>query len=169
MLNVNCLDIMAEVTGRMADGGVFLTVDGDRPNTMTIGWGTMGFCWGKPTMMVMVRPSRHTFDLMEAAGRFSVSMPAAGALKEELRFAGTASGRDQDKFSGHGLTAAPGIEQGIWIVDQCPLHIECAVRDALDMTGDRLDPGIMKRAYRDGDLHRLYFAEIIHAYRTDKS
>ena len=46
--------------------GAFLTVkSGDRVNTMTIGWGTIGFMWGKPIMTVMVRYSRHTHQLIK--------------------------------------------------------------------------------------------------------
>jgi flavin reductase (DIM6/NTAB) family NADH-FMN oxidoreductase RutF len=44
--------------------GVFLTVKSSAGlNTMTIGWATIGYVWGKPVMMVAVRTSRHTFPL----------------------------------------------------------------------------------------------------------
>jgi flavin reductase (DIM6/NTAB) family NADH-FMN oxidoreductase RutF len=48
--------------------GAFLTVkDGDRLNTMTIGWGSIGWIWQKPILMVMVRYSRHTYELIDKA------------------------------------------------------------------------------------------------------
>ena len=169
MLKLNYLEAMGQATERMSKGGVLLTVAGDTPNTMTIGWGAIGFSWNKPMMMVMVRPSRHTFGLLNKAGRFSVSVPRAGDLKEELMFAGTESGRTVDKFQGHGLTCAPGLTDGIKIVAECPLHIECVVRHVQDMTGDLLDENVRLRAYPKGDLHRLYFGEIMECYRTDQS
>ena len=53
--------------------GAFLNVShGGRDNTMTIGWGSLGVVWGKPVFSVLVRPSRYTFDLLEASGEFSV-------------------------------------------------------------------------------------------------
>ena len=39
--------------------GAFLSVRGPRDNVMTIGWGTIGYMWKKPVLMVMVRRSRY--------------------------------------------------------------------------------------------------------------
>src|SRR5665647_3650274 len=77
--------------------GAFLTVkEGDRLNTMTIGWGSIGHIWQKPILMVMVRYSRYTHDLIEKARDFSVSVPALHELKKSLATAGTKSGLDMD-------------------------------------------------------------------------
>ena len=63
--------------------GSFLNVKGkDSINTMTIGWGNIGVIWGKPILMVMVRYSRHTYNLMEEANEFTVSIPLNGQLKK---------------------------------------------------------------------------------------
>ena len=43
-------------------------------NVMTIGWGYVGFSWGKPIWVVMVRPSRYTYEFIEAASRALPSM-----------------------------------------------------------------------------------------------
>ncbi len=169
MLHVNYREAMAQTTEQMSKGGVFLTVNGARPNTMTIGWGAIGFSWGKPMMMVMVRHSRHTFDMLNRAGRFSVSVPRAGDLADELMFVGTKSGRDVDKFEGQGLSAVPGQTEGVKVVAECPVHFECVVKHIEDMTSDALDENIHLRFYPQGDLHRLYFAEIVECYRTDQS
>lgn len=166
MMDVSYLEAMAEVTEQMSKGGVFLTVAGDKPGTMTIGWGSMGYAWGRPMMTVMVRHSRNTFELLNEARRFSVSVPSPGTMKEQLLFAGTESGREVDKFDGHGLTGAKGRGEGILVIGECPLNIECAVRHMQDMTGDYLDEAVRLRAYPQGDLHRFYFGEIIECYRT---
>ena len=43
--------------------GVFLTVkEGESVNTMTVGWGNVGYIWNKPVLMVPVRYSRHTYS-----------------------------------------------------------------------------------------------------------
>ena len=62
MKHVNYLEIMGEVTEQMSRGGVFLNVGGEQPNTMTIGWGWIGYCWKKPVFVAVVRPQRHTFE-----------------------------------------------------------------------------------------------------------
>ena len=46
--------------------GAFLTTHADgKTNTMTIGWGYLGFSWRKPVFGVMVRHNRYTHQLLE--------------------------------------------------------------------------------------------------------
>ena len=79
--------------------GAFLTVrNGDVINTMTIGWGSIGIMWGKPVLMVPVRYSRVTYELLQTADEFTVMVPTNGTMKKELAFAGSKSCREVDKF-----------------------------------------------------------------------
>ena len=149
---------------KLAHGGVFLTVGGEKPNTMTIGWGSIGVYWGMDVMTVCVRPQRHTHTLMEGQTDFTVSVPVKNDCKEQLIFAGTASGRDVDKFSGHGLTATPAKKVAAPIVGECGLHFECKVKMKTEMAN--MDEDVLKRMYPENDLHTLYFAQIVDCYYT---
>ena len=106
MKSVSYTDVIALATERMTKGGVFLNVAGEVPNTMAIGWGAIGFYWNRPVFTVIVRPQRHTYGMLLKAGEFAVSVPTINPLSEQLTFAGTKSGAEFDKFSGHGITAA---------------------------------------------------------------
>ena len=161
-------EAMALTTRRLADGGVFLSVGGEKPNTMTIGWATMGYLWKKPVFVAMVRPLRHTYALLQQQGSFTVSVPTKNALKGELAFAGSKSGRDVDKFQGHGLTALPAQTVSAPIVGECGLHFECRVLLTQDMTGDRMDPGVRESCYPREDYHVMFFGEILDCYTTDE-
>ena len=57
----------------LSHGGVLLasTRASGQSNVMTIGWATIGVIWGLPILVVMVRPSRYTFQFVEASGLFS--------------------------------------------------------------------------------------------------
>lgn len=132
---------------------------------MTIGWGSIGVYWNMDVMTVCVRPQRHTFDLLNRAGEFTVSVPGENPLKAELAFAGRASGRDGDKFSGHGLTAGKARAVNAPIVLECPLHFECVVRSKADMRD--VDAEVLSKHYPQNDLHTLYFAQIVDCYRTE--
>ncbi len=167
MKEINCLDVIQTTTEHLQNGGVFLTVAGERPNTMTIGWGGIGCVWGKPVFMVMVRPQRHTYGLIQAAGEFTVSVPTKNPLKAELAFAGTKSGRDLDKFDGHGLTAVPALTVKAPIVAECGLHFECRTLLTQAMTPDRMDPVLISSVYNAGDFHTMFFGEILKCYTTD--
>ena len=167
MERISYLDAMAETAYRMAHGGVFLSVGGERPNVMTIGWGWLGPCWGRDVFAVMVRPQRHTYALIQRAGEFTVSVPTAAPMRQELAFAGTKSGRDVDKFDGHGLTAMAAQRVNAPVIAECGLHFECRILLTQDMTGDRMDAAIRQSAYPGGDFHTMFFGEIIDCYRTD--
>ena len=170
MKELNYLEAIQTTTDHLQHGGVFLTVagkDGQAPNTMTIGWGGVCCIWGKPIFMAPVRPQRYTHGLITAADSFTVSVPTANPLKDELLFAGTKSGRDFNKFEGHGLTAVPAQEVEAPIVSECGIHFECKIRLIQDMTPERMDPAISGGIYKTGDFHTMVFGEIIRCYTTD--
>ena len=162
---------LSEAAGLAADalsrGKVFLSVPGETPNVMTIGWGSVGWIWKKPVFMVVVRPQRHTYELLQRAGEFTVSIPTKADLSAQLAYAGTASGRDENKFSGHGLTAAPAQKVRAPIVSECGLYFECKTLLTQDMTEDRMAREIADRCYPQKDFHTMFFGEIVACYTTD--
>lgn len=145
--------------------GAFLTVkDGERLNTMTIGWGTIGITWQKPVFMVMVRHSRHTYNLLENAKEFTVSIPIKKDLKKALAFCGTKSGREFDKFKECNLTAEPGKVVSTPVIGECELHYECKVIYQQTMEPALLETKTRKLAYAKGDFHVMYYGEIVACY-----
>lgn len=116
--------LLDETCGQLPKGA-FLMVDG---NPMTIGWAQFGVIWGRPVCTVFVRHSRHTHALLEKSNVFTVSVPAAGTMREALAYCGSHSGRDGDKLAGlracrclrrgpaglRRLTVAPYILNAAW-------------------------------------------------------
>ncbi len=168
MKEINYLDALQTTTAHLADGGVFLNVGGDVPNTMTIGWASVGYLWKRPVFMVLVRKQRHSYDMLRRAGEFTVSVPTARDLRRELAFAGTKSGRDLNKFDGHGLTALPAQQVSAPIIGECGLHFECRTLLTQDMTPDRMDASLVSGIYGAGDFHTMFFGEILRCYTTDE-
>ena len=168
MKEISYLDAIRTTTDRLQHGGIFLNVAGETPNTMTIGWGSVGHVWNKPVFTVMVRPQRHTYEMIQAAGEFTVSVPTKNPLQVELAFAGTKSGRDFNKFEGHGLTAAPAQEVSAPIVKECGLHFECRTLLTQDMTPDRMAPSLANGTYAAGDFHTMFFGEIVRCDPTEE-
>jgi len=145
--------------------GAFLTVkDDDIVNTMTIGWGNIGFIWNKPIFMVLVRYSRYTYDLLEKSKEFTVSIPINKDLKKELAYCGTYSGRDVDKIKECNLKLAKGQSLSTPIIENCDLHYECKVVYQQVMEPGMLDGEIKKKSYPNHDYHILYFGEILDSY-----
>jgi len=144
----------------LASGGLLLAAsrqDGGS-NVMTIGWATVGAIWGKQIMVVMVRPSRYTYEFVQESGLFTVNVPTP-EMRPFVNLCGTKSGRDVDKIAQ--VTTSMGQTVDCVRLDDCPIVYECQVVHTNDVLPETLDPGIMERAYPRGDLHRLYYGEIL--------
>lgn len=169
MKPVTYTEHIREATEKMSNGGVFLTSGITKPNTMTMGWGSIAFYWGRPFFVVPVRPSRYTHDLIEEVNEFTVSVPMLGQdFTNQLQQAGKISGRDQDKLIHLGLTTSPSQCVKVPILSQCNLHFECVVRMKQDLQAPLfIDQSIIRSCYPSGDLHTLYYGEIVSCYKTD--
>lgn len=153
----------AKVVEILAKGAFLTTICGDSVNTMTIGWGNIGFMWGKPIFTVMVRPSRHTYQLMEQSSEFTVSIPL-NDMQKALGVCGSKSGHDTDKIAMAGLTLLPGQKVNVPVIGGCGLHYECKIvyKQAINPTA--FDNEFTKKWYGSGDFHTFYFGEIISCY-----
>jgi len=154
---------VAERAMKQIKKGAFLTVSvGNALNTMTIGWATIGYCWHKPIFMIAVRDSRHTFGIIEKAADFSVSIPSTD-MQEAIKFCGTKSGRDVDKFKACNLGIADSRNITSPIIDTPGLHFECRISLKAPMEPRYLIPEYEK-IYPEKDYHTLYFGEIQACY-----
>jgi flavin reductase (DIM6/NTAB) family NADH-FMN oxidoreductase RutF len=143
--------------------GAFLTAgSATKYNTMTIGWGTIGFMWGKPIFTVMVRPSRYTFAFLESTGEFTVSLPLGG-MQAALNICGTQSGRDTDKLAVAGLKLAASQKAAPPVVAGCGLYYECKVVYKQAMLPAAAGQ-VKNQWYPEGNYHTLYYGEIVAAY-----
>ena len=130
---------------------------------MTIAWGSVGFIWGKPIFMVMVRKSRYTWSLIEKSHEFTVSIPTHD-MSPALKICGSKSARDTDKFAAANLTAQKSQKVTPPVIAGAGMHFECQVLYRQDMLNDNIDKTTAERWYADNDWHTLYFGEIIAAY-----
>ena len=160
-------DYLKETFKVMGDMGLLLvSVDPkDKPNAMTIGWGTVGIIWGKPIFTVLVRPSRYTYNCMEHTGDFTVNVPSA-KMSDIVAFCGSESGRDHDKFKEKGMIAVPSKTVKSPIIEQCVIHYECKVVHKNDVQKEKLDGRIVSSAYKSGDFHTIYYGEILSTYAS---
>lgn len=148
--------------------GAFLSVRADGvSNTMTIGWGMMGFIWRKPVLMVAVRFSRYTYGLMEASDTFTVSFPSSDRYKEMLAQVGKLSGRDLDKFTDLNIPVQEAQTVDEPVIDNCGLILECRTLYKQAMNPANLDEEIRTSFYADDDYHMLYFGEVLACYHND--
>lgn len=155
-----------EQTGK----GVLLTTKADgRPNTMTIGWGTLGIEWGKPICTVFVRESRYTKELLDKNGEFTINVPMGDFDKNILAVCGTKSGRDMDKFAQLGLTEEAPLTISVPAIKELPLTLECKViykqdQDPAAIAAENDSRYYAKGTANEGDYHTAYYGQILAAY-----
>ena len=102
-----------------------------KPNIITIAW-IGSVCSDPPMLSISVRPERYSFDIIKNTGEFVVNVPSRRQARA-VDWCGMVSGRDVDKFEGAGFTQAPALKVGCPIIRECPIHIECRVRESLNL------------------------------------
>lgn len=167
---IDVFDYAGTICKALSRGILLTTRSGSQTNTMTIGWGKIGIEWGKPVFIAYVRESRHTMQLLEESGEFTVNVPLSDEYREVLGYCGRKSGRDTDKIGDMNLevvesdvVSAPGLSQ-------FPLTLECKViyhqrQDILQMPKDVVDR--FYPPYGSGnlpDMHTAFYGEIVNAY-----
>ena len=157
-------DENAEKNIEQLSKGAFLTTKlGDKVNSMTIAWGSIGFIWGKPVFMAMVRPQRYTYEIIEKSNEFTVTIPY-GDVKNAIGFLGSKSGRDMDKLAELKINTVKGEKIDTPVLEIEGMHFECKVVYKTTMTGDNLETNIDSSKYPLKDYHTLYFGEIVSTY-----
>jgi len=102
-----------------------------KPNIITLAW--VGVACSDPPMLGLgIRPHRYSYGIIEASGEFVVNIPTVEILKE-TDFCGVVSGQDVDKFSETGLTAEPAEKVKPPLIKECPVNIECVVRQKIPL------------------------------------
>ncbi|MBQ7908719.1 MAG: flavin reductase family protein [Elusimicrobiaceae bacterium] len=149
--------------------GAFLTTHADgKTNTMTIGWGYLGYAWGKPVFGVMVRHNRYTHQLLEKNGQFTVTLPKE-ELSKELAFCGTKSGLETDKIKACGFSLLPAQTIEVPLIACRAIQYECKVVCRTEMQSPLVDGAVKDSWYEKmpDDYHTFYFGEITACYLTE--
>ena len=152
-----------DLSGNVFDliGKQWLLVTAGKPgdfNTMTASWGCLGVLWRKPIAVCFIRPTRHTFDFINKASSYTLSV-----LQEENRgildFCGSHSGRDTDKIAQTGLKPVDIQGEGVSF-EQARLVFLCKKLYTQDFDPALfLDPEI-EDLYPQKDYHRIFVGEI---------
>ena len=132
-------------------------------NTMTASWGGLGHLWNKDVAFAFIRPQRYTKEFVDNADSFSLCF-FGGEKMQELKYLGTASGRDEDKIAKSGLTLTH--------IDGVPCFEEATtVLICRKMASQNLDPhcfndkSVDDTCYPRRDYHTMYIGEVVEALR----
>jgi flavin reductase (DIM6/NTAB) family NADH-FMN oxidoreductase RutF len=166
MKRIDYMAVAQQAVTRIKNGAFLAVKSGETINIMTIGWATIGYVWRKPIMMIAVRLSRHTFNIIESAEDFTVSIPS-GDMKKEIMFCGTKSGRDYNKIKECNLQISDSQKVATPIIKVPGLHYECKIVYKSAMDPAYLNKDYDTALYPEKDYHTLYFGEIVDCYEID--
>ncbi|HYF81554.1 MAG TPA: flavin reductase family protein [Clostridia bacterium] len=79
-----------------------------------------------PSVMVGIKPEKYTYELITKKKEFGINIPTKDQL-DKLHICGTVSGRDEDKYLKAGLTPRKGNKIDTYIIEECPVSLECKV------------------------------------------
>lgn len=106
------------------------------------------------------RPATYTNQLIHATKEFVVNLPKKEILKA-VDYCGSVSGRRIDKFKATGLTPLPAKNVKPPLISECPVNIECRVREIITLgshdvfAGDVLAIHVDEEIMGDDDLPDL--------------
>lgn len=135
-----------------------------RTNMMTASWGGVGVLWGKDVATVYIRESRFTKTFVDDGDFFTLCV-LSEEYRKQLAYLGKASGRNEDKVAGSGLTvehtdssagSVPYFKESRLVLVCKKLYAQ--KMDAVCFT--KYGKDILAQMYSDNDWHTIYVAEI---------
>jgi flavin reductase (DIM6/NTAB) family NADH-FMN oxidoreductase RutF len=102
-----------------------------KANVLTISWAGVA-CSDPPMLSIAIRPSRYSHGIIKSSGECVVNLPKAANVAAVDR-AGGISGRGADKIGELGFATTPASKVHAPLLVDCPLNLECKVRQVLQL------------------------------------
>ncbi len=102
-----------------------------KSNIITLAWvGTINS--DPPMVSISVRKQRYSYQLIKQKGEFVINLPSKN-LTFAADFCGVKSGKDIDKFEEMKLTPERASKIGVPLIKECPVNLECVVRQVMEL------------------------------------
>ncbi len=170
------IEYLPKIMSELPKGILVNTKNGDKIDSMAIGWGQFGIEWGKTIFSIYIRQGRFTHEQIEATKEFTISVPInrTPEIAKSVVHIGTKTGKDVDKLAECNLTPVDGISVKSPAIKEIPLTIECKVIYKQEQDESKI-PAVVKDIYypqdvpsdnprANRDYHTVYYGEIVNAY-----
>jgi flavin reductase (DIM6/NTAB) family NADH-FMN oxidoreductase RutF len=129
-----------------------------KPNPMTVSWGGFGTLWHKPAVTIYVRPTRHTYALLNESDEFTLNF-LPERFRSAMDFCGSRSGRDTDKWKETGFHMEKSETIAVPRIREARLAFECRVMAYQDFDPGKFVADDVEGNYPKKDYHRIYWGE----------
>jgi len=102
-----------------------------KPNIITLAW--VGVINSEPPMVgISIRPERYSYACVKGSKEFVVNLPSEKMVRK-VDACGVLSGKETDKFSSMGLKPVPAEKVKPPLIDECPVQLECQVKQIIPL------------------------------------
>ena len=102
-----------------------------KPNMITLAW--VGVVNSEPPMIgISIRPERYSYACVKGTREFVVNLPTEEMVRK-VDACGVLSGKEADKFSSMGLKPVPAQKVKPPLIDECPVQMECQVKEIIPL------------------------------------
>lgn len=102
-----------------------------KENVFTVAW-TGTICSKPPMLYISIRPERLSYDYIKESREFIINLPSSNQTKA-TDYCGVRSGRSIDKIKEMNFTMIKGENVDCSYIEECPINIECRVRDIIEL------------------------------------
>ncbi len=142
------MEDVSKATGEFAESVAVVTVKtGDKLNAMTAAW-TIPVSHRPALVVVHIAPQRLTHDMIMDAKEFGLSILSEDQM-EISQYAGTVSGRKEDKFASGLLRTKQPKVISTPVLDGCAATMECRLEKAISMGDHTIFVGRVVALERD--------------------
>jgi flavin reductase (DIM6/NTAB) family NADH-FMN oxidoreductase RutF len=117
-------------------------------NIITISW-TGTICSDPPMCYISVRPSRHSFEILQRTGEFVINLTTKD-LAKATDWCGVRSGLQFKKFEEMQLTPGKASVVNAPTIEESPVNIECRVKEVIPLGS-----------------HHMFIAEVVNVKADD--
>lgn len=105
--------------------------DKGKPNVCTLAWVGV-LCSEPPQIGISIRPSRYSHELITKTKEYVVNIPTSDIVRE-TDYCGMVSGKRVDKFKESKLTPVKAKKVKPPLIKECPVNLECKVKDVIKL------------------------------------
>ncbi|HOV13377.1 MAG TPA: flavin reductase family protein [Spirochaetota bacterium] len=138
----------------------------EKENIITIGWLTFGYLWNEPSVTILVRPSRFSYNLLKNNNHFTINV-LSNEYFDKLSFCGSHSGAYCDKFEETKLTKVNSQLIPVSSIKESQIILECKTVFSNEILPENLNDLYLAKYYSSEDYHTMFTANIVNLIKNN--
>ncbi|MCP4763370.1 MAG: flavin reductase family protein [archaeon] len=158
--------INKKITPIVSPAVVISVGEEEEANLITLAW-VARVVSDPPIMSISIRPSRHSYSLIEKLEEFVINVPSQDQI-HEMDFCGTRSGKKVNKWEELNLSKEKASNVKVPLIKEFPINIECTVVNRIEhgthiiYLGEVQAVQVDEKLLKDGKIDPLEMSQIVY-------